>query len=117
MATELQFNNAAITSGLGMVEDPELAFYHSDIGKYKNTVIQGIYDVASVTGNITVFEDGYFPHVHISFNDERHNTSSGHVITGKVHIIMEIFLRITDVSIHRVRTNANDGTHIEPLES
>jgi predicted DNA-binding protein with PD1-like motif len=112
VAKQLKFNNAAITSGLGMVESPNLAFYHSDTEKYAEGVVEGQFDMATVTGSVTHFEGQYKPHVHITFNNEQNQTFSGHVIEAKCHIIMEIFLRITELDLVRVRTNENNGTHI-----
>lgn len=112
VAAEAAFSAAAITSGVGMLDGVELGFFDVSTDQYKRTVIEGIYDLSSVLGNITRRDGSYVPHVHVVFNDTRHVTYSGHLMEAKCHITAEIFLSLAVTALQRVKIPGCPATRI-----
>jgi uncharacterized protein len=112
VAQQVDFSAAAITSGVGMLNGVELGFFDVGIDDYINTVVEGVYDLSSVLGNITRRDAVHVPHVHVVFNDTKHTTYSGHVIEAKCHITVEIFLSLTVSALQRVKIPGCPATRI-----
>lgn len=104
---------AAITCGVGMINGVEMGFFCIPKDDYDRTVINGIHDVSSITGNITWMNDKPIPHVHMTFNNSEYQTFSGHIIEATCHITMEIFVDvINELSIDRKKFSGRPATQI-----
>lgn len=113
VAADLSIEVAAITSGVGMLKEVRLGFFDVVKDDYDEKVLEGIYDLSSIQGNVTRRDGLPVPHVHAIFNDPAHNTYSGHVIEATCHITMELFLRRLDVlALSRVSVPGAPGTRI-----
>jgi len=84
-------NNAAL-SGLGSVENPTLAHYRVDSKKYSEKKIEGIFELINLTGNIALFENDIFPHIHVTIGDEQMHAFGGHLVHGNVSATAEIIV-------------------------
>ncbi|MCP2502801.1 MAG: DNA-binding protein [Candidatus Thalassarchaeaceae archaeon] len=90
--------SAAITSGIGRIEDAEVGFLDSD-GIYRKTTYTGPVELLSTQGNLCPGPDGTFTHIHIVMCDDNHTVLGGHLFKAVVTVTAEIHLRILDDEI------------------
>jgi predicted DNA-binding protein with PD1-like motif len=112
IAAEVVFSAAAIISGVGMLSSVELGFFDVALDDYRRTVLDGIFDLSSVQGNIMQRELEYVPHVHLVFNDPTFATYSGHLIEATCHITIEMFLSTSVSALRRVRIPGCPATRV-----
>lgn len=98
VAEQEKIDFAVITSGVGMIEGTEMAWFCVNDNNYDTYRIAGTYDLSSISGNIALFNGAPRPHVHIVANRADFSTVSGHLIDAKAHITMEIGLHIMEGS-------------------
>ncbi len=98
LAKEQRIDFALITSGVGMIEGTEMGFFCVNDNAYDTYRIAGVYDLSSISGNISNFNGEPRPHVHIVANRPDFSTISGHLIECKTHITIEIGLRVLENS-------------------
>jgi len=104
---------AIITSGVGMIEGAEMAWFCVNDNKYDTYRVAGTYDLSSISGNIALFNGAPRPHVHLVANRPDFSTVSGHLIECKAHITMEIGLHIMDgTGFHRTSEPGRPATFI-----
>lgn len=94
---------AAIFQGIGAVEKVEIGYY--DLGKkeyfFRNET--GIFEVASMQGNVALVNDEPFVHVHavLSRCDETLECIGAHIKEAFVAVTLEIYLTPLNVSLSR----------------
>lgn len=76
------------------VFDPETKVYHSE--KFK-----GIFEITSLNGTITTMDGGLYPHIHVTFADEKYKVRGGHLNKCVISVTAEIVLMILDLEIDR----------------
>lgn len=76
------------------VFDPETKIYHSE--KFK-----GIFEITSLNGTITTMDGGLYPHIHVTFADEKYKVRGGHLNKCVISATAEIVLTILDMNIDR----------------
>ena len=76
------------------VFDPETKVYHSE--KFK-----GIFEITSLNGTITTMDGGLYPHIHVTFADEKYKVRGGHLNKCVISATAEIVLMILDLEIDR----------------
>lgn len=79
-------------SAIGSVEDPVLAHYRVDTKKYSQKNLKGIFEIASMTGNIGLFEGQPAVHIHVVISDESMSALAGHLVEGTVSATLEVIL-------------------------
>lgn len=82
----------AMLSGIGALEDPELGFYRLNLRNYDHRTFQGIFELVSLQGNITLKDDKPFMHVHVAIGDEDFQVFGGHLFDARVGVVVELFL-------------------------
>lgn len=92
LASELELRNAAIVSGVGMLNAVTLGFFSAEQNRYSETPFEGTFDLSSVQGSITTMDGRPHPHVHIVFNSAENKTFSGHVLRATCHLTIELWL-------------------------
>jgi len=81
----------ATVSGLGQLVDPTFAYFSSDPNvKPALTKLSGVYELATVTGNISSNSGQYFTHLHGIIADEKFHGIAGHIQDAKVGLTAEI---------------------------
>ena len=85
---------ATIVSGVGMVEGLEMGWFCVNDNDYDTYRVAGTFDLATVSGNIALFEGSKRAHVHIIANRPDFSVTSGHLIECRCHVTMEICLRL-----------------------
>lgn len=76
------------------VFDPETREYHSE--KFK-----GIFEITSLNGTITTMDGGLYPHIHVTFADQKYKVRGGHLNKCVISATAEIVLMILDLEIDR----------------
>lgn len=74
------------------VFDPKTREYHSE--KFK-----GIFEITSLNGTITTMDGGLYPHIHVTFADEKYKVHGGHLNKCVISATAEIVLMILDLEI------------------
>lgn len=112
-ADKLELSSAAL-SGIGAVEDPEIAYYNLEAGRYDPKKFTGIYELASFIGNVTFNEGKRFCHAHATLAkgncENDYKLIGGHLIETKIGVIGEIL--VTPLAgqlsrLHDEETNLN----------
>ena len=67
---------------LGSVSHADLAWYDPDAGDYRSIVLDEQLEVASGTGNISLYEGTPMVHIHGVFTDSTGNARGGHINAG-----------------------------------
>jgi predicted DNA-binding protein with PD1-like motif len=108
----IPLRNAAIVSGVGMLDGIDLGFFNASIDDYDHRRFDGIFDLSTVAGNIIRRSGEAMPHVHAVFNDARYQTYSGHVIEATCYITIELFLSNSAIALRRVKFPGCPATKI-----
>lgn len=88
---KMKINNGSL-SAIGSIEDPILAHYRVNTKKYSEKQFKGIFEVASMTGNIGLFEGKPLIHLHVVISDESMKAFAGHLVEAIVSATLEIVL-------------------------
>jgi predicted DNA-binding protein with PD1-like motif len=94
-------DNAQIT-GIGSVESPTLAHYSMHTKEFTDQTLPGVYEVASLTGNIALVDGQPFAHIHLTVSDEHLMTRAGHLVKGECSATLELF--ITSYPAHHTKS-------------
>lgn len=92
---------AAEISAIGSVVDPELGFYDLSRKVYDWKTFSGSYEIASLSGNISWFQDGPIVHVHGVFAGPDLVAFAGHLKSGETAATCECVIRTFDEAIDR----------------
>ena len=99
LADEVEFNAAAITSGIGRTRD-NLYGYMDEQGVYQRRPHDNPSELVSLSGNIARTQDGKaFTHIHCCWSDDDNNVHAGHMFQSVVHVVAEIHIRILSKAI------------------
>lgn len=99
LADEVEFNAAAITSGIGRTRD-NLYGYMDEQGVYQRRPLDDPSELVSLSGNIARTQDGKaFTHIHCCWSDDDNNVHAGHMFQSVVHVVAEIHIRILSKAI------------------
>jgi predicted DNA-binding protein with PD1-like motif len=91
---------ASIT-GLGAVENAEIAYYDLVKKKYKYQKFVPSMEVLSLNGNLGTFEGAPVVHAHVALADSNYVVRGGHVKEAVVSLILEITIVPTTKPITR----------------
>ena len=83
---------AGYFNGLGAVNEIELGHFDLTTKKYTLLNLSGQFEIASLHGNISTFENKSYIHAHITVGDKKFNSSSGHLKEATISATCEIFL-------------------------
>lgn len=104
----------AYFSGLGSIENPTLAHYLVTTKKYSEKVINGVFELLNITGNVALFEDAPLVHAHCTISDEEMETKGGHLVKATVSATVEVNLRVLD-SVFEKSNNEEIGLKLFDL--
>ncbi len=91
----------ASISGIGAVQNVEVAYYDLNEKKYKYKKFEPSMEVLSLSGNLGYFENKPIVHAHIALGGSDFNVHGGHVKEAEVSLILEIFITLTTKPITR----------------
>ena len=93
-------------AGLGAVYDIELGYYDLNKKDYIKKRFKGEYEIASLAGNVTFLNDGYFVHTHTTICDSSFRALGGHLFDAKISATGEFKITLFDTK--RKRTFSDD---------
>lgn len=104
----------AVFWGIGSIEDVTLAHYKVNNKKFSEKKFNGIFEIVSLMGNVSLFENKPLVHPHISISDEEMNVFGGHLNKGMVSATVEIVLEVLD-SAHNKKMDDEIGLRLFDL--
>ncbi len=90
--SEHGIHNAEVT-GLGSAEKLTLAHYRRDTKKFTERQLDGIYEVVSLIGNVSLVDGQPFAHCHIAVSDAAMTVFGGHLARGVCSATLELMIR------------------------
>jgi len=93
----------AFLIGLGAVKDPEVGHFDPEKKVYSKRVLEGFWEVGSLTGNISLLDGSPFAHLHVAVSGPSLQAYTGHLFSGKVSVTAEIFVFPGDGAWERPR--------------
>jgi predicted DNA-binding protein with PD1-like motif len=96
-----------VTSGIGMLEDPELGFYVAK-GDYDSRVCTGRYECLALTGNVSQKFGELMAHLHAICADKKLNVFGGHLISARVGVTLELAITVVEEPVRMYRELETD---------
>lgn len=91
----------AFFSGIGALQSATLAFYNLENEQYEYKNLTGDYEIASLTGNVSIVNEEPFAHIHSVLSSDKFECVGGHLKEGIVGATCEIHLTKFDKKIER----------------
>jgi hypothetical protein len=88
---EYSLDSAIIVGGLGMAREIIFGWYTGK--EYIRERFEGTFEVASLSGDVSMREGALYPHVHAVFNGMDHASLGGHVLKVVTFHNLEVFIR------------------------
>ena len=88
-------------NGIGALENPKIGYYSLKSKSYQHKIFSGHYELTSLIGNITIKEDNYFSHTHITFSDTNYQVFGGHLFDAKITAAGEFIMIPGNNNINR----------------
>lgn len=92
---------AAQVSAIGAVEWAKIGLYHLDRREYTRVRLEGPLEVASLQGNLSIYQGKPFLHAHTVLSDVRMQAFGGHLFEAEVGASLEAVLRPLDGDLLR----------------
>lgn len=92
---------SAMFSGLGSIAEVKIGYYQHDTHHHVCKFFSGIYEIVSLTGNITCAENKPFIHLHAGISGDTFQVSGGHIIDAYAGPATEIMIIPLTAAIHR----------------
>ena len=98
-----QFINlqSALFTGIGALTDTTLGFYHRETQLHTKRLLNGSYELVSLTGNVSFVGKERFIHIHAALGDSDFNVYGGHVINAFASASTEIAITPLPYQIQR----------------
>ncbi len=101
--------NAGTITGLGAGSSIEVGIYDTVEKKYKTKIYEGILEITSLIGNLSVKDNEPYLHMHINFSDEENKVYGGHLVKCVIALTAEIFINVLDGVMQRKLDNELGG--------
>ncbi|MFA6528463.1 MAG: PPC domain-containing DNA-binding protein [Candidatus Gracilibacteria bacterium] len=92
---------AGAVTGIGALSKAEVGLIDLKTKQYKTKKFEGIYEVISLTGNVTMMDGQVRLHLHVALGDEDLNLIGGHLFHGEVGVTCEVIITKLDMDIGR----------------
>jgi len=103
----------AEVNGLGAINKFTIGRYDLEKHEYEKYSFTGSYEISSLHGNITTMNDEPYLHLHLVAGTNDGLTVSGHLNEAYISVTSEIFIRIINGKVNRVK---NKNTFINTIE-
>jgi predicted DNA-binding protein with PD1-like motif len=91
----------ASVSGIGAANLIEIGLFNTTTKEYKTKVLEGMYEITSLLGNVTTKDGEVYLHLHINVSDENINVFGGHLVKCVISATSEIVLSKIDGVVER----------------
>ena len=87
-------NNIIIgaVSAIGSLRDPKIGYFDEAAGGYKVIELSGLYELVSLSGNISLKDGEPFAHIHVALGGPDGSLYGGHLVEGEV-FVAEVFIQ------------------------
>ncbi|NJE47567.1 DUF296 domain-containing protein [Thermococcus sp. GR7] len=87
-------NNVLIgtVSAIGSLRNPKIGYFVEEEGQYKVIELKGIYELVSLSGNISLKDGEPFAHIHVALGDSEGRLWGGHLVEGEV-FVAEVYIQ------------------------
>jgi predicted DNA-binding protein with PD1-like motif len=83
---------AGMVSGIGAAADITLGYFDPATREYHKETLPGSYEVANISGNVSVLDGEEMLHLHATIADTKHNAKAGHIFSGRVSVTLEVVI-------------------------
>ncbi len=91
----------ASISGIGAANLVEIGLFNTNTKEYKTKLLEGMYEITSLIGNVTTKDGEVYLHLHINISDENLNVFGGHLVKCVISATSEIVISKIDGEIER----------------
>jgi len=88
-------------SGIGAIENVQIGTYDLSNKKYNKIDMAGVYELTSLSGNISIKEGEPFLHIHINISDHDGRAYGGHLFSAEINATGEFMIQILNIEISR----------------
>ncbi|RMG40749.1 MAG: DNA-binding protein [Methanobacteriota archaeon] len=92
---------AGSLTAIGALKEVELGYFYLNEKTYSRKKFEGIYELVSFIGNISIVEGKPFVHAHAVLSGPDYHPIAGHFFDGIVAVTMEVHLQPSSESITR----------------
>ncbi|MCD6371974.1 MAG: DNA-binding protein [Thermococcus sp.] len=87
-------NNVLIgtVSAIGTLRNPKIGYFLETEKKYKVMELSGVYELVSLSGNISLKDGESFAHIHVALGDSEGKLWGGHLVEGEV-FVAEVYIQ------------------------
>lgn len=93
--------HCAQITGIGAAKKITCGVFNPKTREYHSEKFKGIFEITSLNGTITTMDGGLYPHIHVTFADEKYKVHGGHLNKCVISATAEIVLMILDLEIDR----------------
>lgn len=88
-------------SGIAAANLIEIGLFNVDTKQYRTETFEGMFEITSLTGNITRKGDEVYMHMHVNFSDETNMVRGGHFVRAVVSAACEVIINKIDGAVGR----------------
>jgi len=103
----------AQVTGIGATNNFTVGRYDLDKLEYEKKTFNGSFEISSLIGNITTFNDEVYLHLHMVAGTNDGITYSGHLNEAHISVTAEIIITIIDGKVDRIK---NKDTFINTIK-
>ena len=100
LVNELKIDCGKIV-GIGAFRNPVLGCFNFETREYAKTTLEGLWEVVSLNGNISLVQGKRFLHLHAALADNEYNVKGGHFFDAEIGVMAEIFIEPCAHPLHR----------------
>lgn len=82
--------SGATVMGIGAITNAKIGYYSLETKEYEWKIFSEVYELVSLNGNISKYNDEYVVHLHVALGDQNHNIIGGHLSEAIVAVTAEI---------------------------
>ncbi|UCF79705.1 MAG: DNA-binding protein [Candidatus Eiseniibacteriota bacterium] len=107
---------SAAVQGIGAAAELTIGYFDRTRKDYVKKTLEGEYEILSLSGNISFFQDEPWVHIHVIVAGPGLETQGGHLFSGKVTVTAELALTVSRKKIER-KEHAETGFRYLSLDS
>ncbi|WP_297487989.1 PPC domain-containing DNA-binding protein [Thermococcus sp.] len=78
--------------GIGSLRNPKIGYFDEKAGEYRVNELSGLYELVSLSGNISLRDGKPFAHIHVALGGPDGGLYGGHLVEGEV-FVAELFIQ------------------------
>jgi len=102
--------------GIGSVGPANIGYYDFNERQYKENKFNGIYEIVSLLGNISMMDGKPMCHCHIAIGDKQGKVYGGHLLLGTIVYVAEVHISVLKGSPPERTFDTQTGLHLWNLK-